>query len=470
MSNEAVDVIISGGIVVNDSGHGLATVCVTGDRISHVLAANEPFPATHAGTRGLDATGQLVIPGGVDPHTHIGMSLGDYTTLDGYVEATTAALWGGTTTVVDFAIPQRGQSPKDAIAERREAAGSGRCDAALHGCIVNWTEDIPHQLRSMAADGVRTIKMFTTYRDVVMAEAGTILRVMEVLRDLGGMAYIHAEANHLVEDYQERMARNSQISASHHAETRPELAELSAVHQVLTMAEALDVPVYFVHQSTPAAIDLVRDARVRGVRAYTETCPHYLTLTSEAYSGPQPELFVCSPPLRSPSAVAGVLERVLLGSVDTVGSDHCCYDTVQKAEESDDVRAMPNGLPGVETRIPVLFTELVNERSLSLERFVALTSTNAAKLNGIHPRKGVMAPGSDADIVILDPNESRIVRAEELHMASDYSPYEGKRLVGWPTTVISRGRIVVVDGTFHDPGPVGEALDSAPIEQHVLIC
>lgn len=470
MSNEAVDVIIAGGVVVNEDASGRATICATGDRITHVLALGQPLPPIHAGTRVIDASEQLVIPGGVDPHTHIGMSLGDYTTRDGYEEATTAALWGGTTTVVDFAIPHVGQSPADAAAERQTAANAGRCDAALHGCVIDWTEDTPRQLRAMAARGVRTIKMFTTYRDVVMAQPATILRVMEVLRELGGLAYIHAEANHLVEDSQERMARDSRISAIHHAGTRPELAELSAVHQVLTIAEALDVPVYFVHQSTPAAIDLVRDAQRRGVRAYTETCPHYLALDSGVYAGSQPELYVCCPPLRSADVRAGVLDRTLAGAVDTIGSDHCCYDTAQKAKESHDVRIMPNGLPGVETRIPVLFTELVKQGGLRLERFVALTSTNAARLNGIHPRKGVIAPGSDADIVVLDPNNARTVRARKLHMASDYSPYEGRSLYGWPTTVVSRGRVVLSDGTFHDPGPVGEALVSAPIEQRAFVC
>lgn len=470
MEDGPVDLIITGGTLVNESWSGPATVCVTGDLVSHVLEPGRPHPSQHSGTQLLDATGQLVIPGGVDPHTHIRMSMGEYTTLDGYAEATIAALWGGTTTVVDFAIPTPSQSPLAAVTARREAAVAGRCDTALHGCVIDWSEDTPRQLREMAEGGVRTIKMFTTYRDVVMAEPETILHVMQILRDVGGLVYVHAEANHLVEDSQERMARNTQISARYHAKTRSELSELSAVHEVLLIAEELDVPVYFVHQSTPAAIDLVREARRRGVRAYTETCPHYLTLTDELYGGSHPELYVCCPPLRSPETVSDVLQRALNGSVDTIGSDHCCYDTRQKQEDAFDVRIMPNGLPGVETRIPVLYTELVQRHKLSPERFVAMTSTNAARLNGLYPRKGVIAQGSDADIVILDPDHVRTVRAVDLHMVSDYNPYEGRRLTGWPTSVVSRGRIVVADGRFSDPGPVGEALAAEPIDQHALIC
>lgn len=470
MNGGKVDLVVTGGTVVNDSWSGPATVCTSGSRVSHVLDPHQSLPPTHGGTQVIDASGRLVVPGGVDPHTHIDMALGDYTTRDGYPEATTAALWGGTTTVVDFAIPHPGQSPWESVVERRRAAASGRCDAALHGCIIDWADDTPDQLRDMAAGGVRTIKLFTTYRDVVMAEAGTVLRVMEQLRELGGLAYVHAEANHLIEHSQETMSREARISAAHHAGTRPELAELSAVQQVLATAESLDAPVYFVHQSTAGSIDLVRDARRRGVRAYTETCPHYLALSSDAYAGPRPELYVCCPPLRDGRTVSGVVDRALARSVDTVGSDHCCYDTAQKVGESHDVRVMPNGMPGVETRIPVLFTELVHQRGLSIERFVALMSTNAARLNGIHPRKGVIAPGADADLVLLDPNEPRTVRAAELHMATDYSPYEGRRLVGWPTSVISAGRVVMTDEAFHDPGAVGEALVSSPIEQQALIC
>lgn len=465
-----VDLVVQGGTLVNDGWSGPATVCASQGRISHVLDPHQPLPPTSSETRQVDATGQLVVPGGVDPHTHIGMSLGEHTTRDGYPEATTAALWGGTTTVVDFAIPAPGQSPWEPLVQRREAAAGGRCDAALHGCVTDWTDDTPEQLRAMAEAGVRTVKLFTTYRDVVMAEPSTVLRVIEQLRRLGGLAYVHAEANHLIEDCQERMSGQGRVSAAHHAGTRPELAETSAVQQVLATAERLDAPVYFVHQSTPDSIDLVRDARRRGIRAYTETCPHYLALTSNAYAGPAPELFVCCPPLRDRATVAGVVDRALARGVETVGSDHCCYDTAQKASGSRDVRIMPNGLPGVETRVPVLFTELVHRRGLGVERFVALMSSNAARLNGIYPRKGVIAPGADADLVVLDPNETRTVRAAELHMATDYSPYEGRRLLGWPVTVVSGGRVVVSEGTFHDPGPVGRALDAAPIDQRALLC
>lgn len=458
---------VVGGTVVNDDWSGPATVLIRGGRIAALLAADLPLPA---GDRIIDASGRLVLPGGVDPHTHIKMSLGDYATLDGYREATTAAVWGGTTTVVDFAIPRPGQTPLEAVREKRAAAQQGVCDAALHACVVEWDESIPDQLRKIADLGVHTVKMFTTYRDVVMAEPGTVLRVMRVLQGLGGIAYVHAEANHLVERDQEQADAAGRLDASGHAGTRSELAELTAVREVLSSARSLSAPVYFVHQSTPAAIDEVRKARVHGVIAYTETCPHYLTLDDQRYAGASPELFVCCPPLRSADTAAGVVSRALSRDVDTIGSDHCCYDTAQKRADRSDVRTMPNGLPGVETRLPVIFTELVQRRGLPMERFVAVTAANPARLNGIYPQKGIVAPGSDADLILIDPDELRTVSAAGLHMATDYTPYEGWQLTGWPSTVIVGGKVLLDNGVCNNDLVHGRALLSGRMPQDRLLC
>lgn len=462
-----VTVAVVGGTVVNSDWSGRATVLVREGRVS---AVTSPGAAVPRDARVVDASGRLVIPGGVDPHTHISMALGDHTTRDGYREATVAAVWGGTTTVVDFAIPVPGQTPLDAVRQRRAAAADGVCDAALHACVINWDDTVPGQLAEIAALGVRTVKLFTTYRDIVMADPGTVLRVMRLLKDLGGLAYVHAEANHVVEHDQAAAARRGSIDAAGHAGTRSELAELTAVQEVISAARAAGAPVYFVHQSTPAAVDAVREARDQGVLAYTETCPHYLALDDRTYAGASPELFVCCPPLRSPATVAGVVARALTRQVDTIGSDHCCYDLAQKRADRRDVRAMPNGLPGVETRLPVAFTELVKQRGLPVERFVALTSTNAARLNGIYPRKGVIAPGSDADLVLIDPEVSRTVTAAELHMATDFTPYEGRELSGWPSTVIVAGKVVLDGGVFDGEAVRGRALVSAPIPQDHLVC
>jgi len=462
-----LDLAIVGGTVVNGHWSGPATVLVRDGLIARLISAEEPIPAT---VEVIDATDRLVLPGGVDPHTHVEMSLGNYTTLDGYYEATMAAVWGGTTTIVDFAIPEHGTTPLEAVRQRRAAAKQGVCDAALHACVVEWDETVPAQLREITSLGVRTVKLFTTYRDLVMADPATVVRVMGLLRQLGGMVYVHAEANHLVESDQRKAHERGYIDASGHANTRSVLAELTAVREVLASARSAGAPVYFVHQSTPEAINEVQRARADGVIAYSETCPHYLALDNQRYAGEFPELFVCCPPLRSPATVAGVVGRVLARHVDTIGSDHCCYDRAQKRADRSDVRVMPNGLPGVETRLPVIFTGLVQRRQLPVERFVAIVAANPARLNGIYPQKGVIAPGSDADVILIDPNERRTVAAADLHMATDYSPYEGFELTGWASTVIVAGKVLLNDGCLSETPSPGRALFSQPLPQDYLLC
>jgi dihydropyrimidinase len=461
---QPADLVVHGGTVVNAGGSGTATVVVTGGRIVAVQDPALPLPPHE---RAIDATGKLVIPGGVDPHCHIGQRLGEYTQLDDYAGASVAALWGGTTTVVDFAIPEPGQSPLDAVQERRDLATVSRCDTALHGCVISWDDTTAKQIGAMADGGVRTIKMFTTYKDVVMAGPDTVLEVLRSLHAQGGIAYVHAEADHVIEDAQGLAAAARRADAGHHALTRPELAEAAAVAQVLATAEHVGAPVYFVHQTTAEAVDLVRAARRRGVRAYTETCPHYLALDESTYGGEHPERFVCCPPLRAAETVAALRARAVVGDVDTLGSDHCCYSTSQKLEHRDDVRVMPNGLPGVETRLPVAFTRLVAEDGMPVERFVAMFATNPARLNGL-TGKGMIGVGADADIVVLDPVARRTAAAADLHMQSDYTPYEGHQLTGWAEMVISGGRVVLDADGFHDPGPIGRALHAAPIPGHLL--
>jgi dihydropyrimidinase len=468
---EPVDLVVRGGTVINADWQGPADVLVGGGRI---LALAEPGSVPLPDIRGsrvteLDATGRLVLPGGVDPHCHVGFTSGDFTSLDDYRQATTAAVFGGTTTIVDFAIPRPGENPVDVAHAQRAKASQGLCDSALHACVVAWDDTVPEQLRALVADGMVTVKMFTTYRGETMADEKTILNVMTHLRDLGGMVCVHCEADHIITDVQERGASAGAIGASHHAGTRPELAETASVAEILAIAESLAAPVYFVHQSTPEAVDLVARARSRGVRAYTETVAHHLVLDDSAYAGPHPERYVCCPPLRSAGTVEGLRSRLSMGQVATIGSDHCCYDTAQKQSVSHDVRAMPNGLPGVETRMPVIFSELVVKRGLPVARFVEALCANPARLNGLYPRKGVIAPGADADFALWDPSATREVRSTGLHMATDYTPYEGMNVTGWPTTVVVGGKVLVEDGRLLDPEPRGRHLRSRALEGS-LIC
>ncbi len=461
MQGAVVDLVIEGGIVVTSEWSGSATVVVNGGLVVSVLAPG--LSATPSARRTIDATGLYVMPGGIDPHCHIAVPIGEFVTLDDFESATLAALAGGTTTVIDFAIPIPGEHPIEALNAKLEIGRSARCDFALHGCITDSAVDSMEVVRHLASVGVRTVKLFTTYRDLLMVGVDTITAVMLALREVSGLIYIHAEDNDIVESAQADAVWQGYINAFGMAKTRPVSAEELAVSEVLAAAERTQSPVYFVHQSTPTVVDQVVAARQRGVRAFSESCPHYLVLDESSYTGSHPEQFVCCPPLRTRATVNELGQRLVMDFLDTVGSDHCCYDSAQKLLHSDDVRAMPNGLPGVETRLSVIWDAYVNTGRISPQRFVQLVSSNPARLNGLYPRKGTIAPGSDADIVIFDPQATRVVHAEDLHMQTDYSPYEGRQLTGWPNTVLSRGRVVLEAGKLCDPGPVGEFLCAAEI-------
>ncbi|GAB6896955.1 dihydropyrimidinase [Kineosporia succinea] len=452
------DLVVRGGTLVQPDWSGPADLHLADGVVRAVVAPGTPLPA---GAEVLDATGRLVMPGGVDPHCHVGFTSGGYTSLDGYAECTTAAVLGGTTTIVDFAIPQPGQRPVDVAAAQRAKVPQGLCDAAVHASVVEWDDTTADQLRSLVADGLATVKMFTTYRGESMASADTILKTMQVLKESGGMVVIHCEANPIIEEDQRRAAERGEIDAAHMAGTRSELAETAAVAEVLAIAETLDAPVYFVHQSTPAAVELVAAARRRGLRAYTESVAHHLVLDDSLYDGPNPERWVCCPPLRDRATVEALGGYLANGEITTVASDHCCYDTAQKVSHRHDVRHMPNGLPGVQTRLPVIFSTYVATGRITPSRFVELTAANPARTNGIYPRKGTLAPGSDADLVLWDPSARWTITAGDLAQATDYTPYEGIEVTGRPETVVVGGRVIAGGGRILDATPRGRFLPAS---------
>lgn len=454
--------VIANATVVNSHGRREAHIVVQDGRIAALIDIDQPVPAAD---RTIDATGRLVIPGGVDGHCHVAQVTGRFRTLDDYRTTSTAALWGGTTTIIDFGIPRDAQeTPLAAVLHKKELATESRCDVALHGAVVTWDETVPWQLEQLAAEGVRSVKMYTTNRGTTMADGDTILKVMREMVRLDGLTYIHAEHDPIIADCTEQHAADGRIGIEHLHRTRPELAEEISVKETLAMAEYTGAPVYFVHQSTPGAVDLVRDARSRGLEAYSETCPHYVTLDDSVYGSTFPEWFACCPPMRSPETVAALKERLVSGAIHTMSSDHSCYDLSQKRERTDDVRAMPHGLPGVETRMPVTFTAMTSAGA-TVEQFVEAFAAAPARINAV-PGKGCIAEGFDADLVVFDPAQERTVDGAALHMGTDFSPFDGKALTGWPAVVVSNGRVVLDADGFHDPGAVGRFINRTGFRQH----
>lgn len=457
------DLVIAGGLVVNRDSSRRAHVVIDDGVVSSLVDADLPTPGAD---RVLDATGRVVVPGGVDVHCHIAQVTGRYRTIDDFRTTSIAALWGGTTTVLDFGIPRdESESPLQAARAKADLAAQARCDVGLHGSVITWDDSVPGQLEAMADLGIRSVKVYMTNRGTTMADADTVLRVLKEMRRLDGLTFVHAEHDALVVDCTRSQAAAGRIGIAHLHRTRPELVEEASVREVLAMSEYTRSPVYFVHQSTPVAVDLVGEARGRGLEVWSETCPHYLLLDEDCYSGPRPEWFACCPPIRSAATARALRDRFAAGAIDSVSSDHSCYDLAQKLEHADDVRLMPHGLPGVETRMPAALTTLLREAGVAgqapsttlLQRFVDLFSAAPARLSGL-PGKGAVATGHDADLVVLDPTRSRVVDGNALHMGSDFSPFDGLELYGWPDVVVAAGRVVVDERGFHDPGAVGRLL------------
>ena len=458
--------VVAGGLVVNHDSSRLAHVVVDDGVVTDVMDASRPVPtAQHV----VDATGRVVLPGGVDSHCHIAQVTGSYSTLDDFGLSTVAALWGGTTTVMDFGIPRDAtETPLEAARAKLALAQEARCDVGLHGSVITWDDTIPAQLEALAELGIRSVKVYMTNRGTTMADGETVLRVLHHMRRLDGLTYVHAEHDALVVDCTRRHVEAGRKGIEHLHLTRPELVEEASVREVLAMSAYTASPVYFVHQSTPVAVDLVRAARDSGQEAFSETCPHYLLLDEDCYGGPTPEWFACCPPIRSAATARALRERFAAGLIDTVSSDHSCYNLSQKRQHADDVRFMPHGLPGVETRMPTAFTTLLRHSAVPgewpnpqlLQRFVELFSATPARLNGL-TTKGAVAVGRDADLVVFDPTESRVVDGEGLHMGTDFSPFDGLQLYGWPQVVVCAGRVVRDEHGFHDPGPVGRLLRRA---------
>ena len=419
------------------------------------------------GAREIDAKDRLLLPGGIDSHCHIEQrSSAGVVCADDFYSATVSAAFGGTTTVIPFAAQHRGQSLRQVVQEYHAAAGpKAVIDYAFHLIISDPSEQIMGQeLPALIRDGYTSFKVYMT---LLALDDRQMLDILAVARREGALVMVHAENHEMIKWLTGRLLERGLGAPRYHAVSHARLAEGEATNRAVALSQLLDVPILLVHVSAGEAIEVIRNAQTRGLRIYGETCPQYLFLTADDLAKPGVEgaKFCCSPPPRDRAAQQAVWTGLRNGTFQVFSSDHAPYrfDASGKLPHGDKTtfKEIANGVPGIELRLPLLFSEGVGQGRLDLNAFVALTATNHAKLYGLYPKKGTIAVGSDADIAIWDPERETVITAGILHDNVGYTPYEGRRLRGWPVTVLSRGRIVIEDGRLVAPRGSGQFLPCA---------
>jgi len=419
----------------------------------------------------IDATGLLALPGGIDSHVHISQPSGpDVTMADNFFSATKAAAAGGNTCVIPFALQQRGESLRSVVQDYHKLA-EGNCfiDYGFHLIISDTNSSVLGQeLPALIKDGYTSLKIFMTYDDLVLQDL-EILNVMRVAKENKGLVMVHAEGYDAIRFLTSEAEAKGNTEPYYHAETRPDVVEREAVHRAISHAEITKTPLMIVHVSSEIALEQIRWAKEkRKLPIYAETCPQYITLTKDDLKGLNMDMtgakYVCSPPPRDKQSQAAIWDGLQKNIFSTFSSDHCPFKyndsrgkLTPKAKTS--FRWVPNGIPGVETRLPILFSEGVSKKRISLKQFVELTSTNHAKIYGLWPKKGAIDIGFDADIVLWDPNKKKTISQKNLHHGSDYTPWEGFDVVGFPIITISNGEIVCSDGEFLDSKPRGQFIN-----------
>jgi len=398
----------------------------------------------------IDAKGRLVIPGGIDPHTHMELPFGGTTAADDFRTGTIAAAHGGTTTIIDFAVQYKGESLLQGVDNwHKKAEGKCAIDYGFH-LITTVLEDRQiEEMYTVMDEGVTSFKLFMAYPGVFLVDDATIFRAMSAAGARGGLICMHAENGIVINEIIKHALAKGHTAPKYHALTRPTIAEAEGVHRAIAIAEMAESPVYIVHLSCADALNQVRQARDRGIPAFAETCPQYLFLSIDNYGEDfDGAKYVMTPPLRDKANQAELWKGLKMDDLQVISTDHCPFCMKEQKELGrDDFTKIPNGAPGVEHRFSLIYNGVVENR-ISLNRFVELTSTAAAKMFGLFPKKGTIAVGSDADIVIFDETKDQTISVKTHHMNVDYSAYEGKTIKGTVDTVLSRGQIVIDNGEF----------------------
>jgi len=412
--------------------------------------------------RVIDAKGRLVIPGGIDPHTHMELPFGGTSSSDDFQTGTIAAAHGGTTTIIDFAVQSKGQALAAAVdVWHGKASGKAAIDYGFHLICTDLPDQRLPEMKSLVREGISSFKLFMAYPGVFLVDDGTIFKAMTVASEAGGLICMHAENGVVIDVLVKKALAEGKTAPKYHALTRPAKAEGEGVGRAIALAEMAGAPVYIVHLSCNDALKKVVEARDAGIPAYAETCPQYLFLDYSDYEKPGFEgaKYVMTPPLRPKENQAHLWRGLQFNDLQVVSTDHCpfCFKE-QKELGREDFSKIPNGGPGVEHRMSLIYNGGVVGGKIGLNRFVEITSTAAARIFGLFPRKGTIAVGSDADIVIFDPDEEMTISVKNHHMNVDYSAYEGFKVRGVTKTVLSRGKVVIDEGKFVGKAGDGEFL------------
>ncbi|MGD0423923.1 MAG: dihydropyrimidinase [Candidatus Bathyarchaeia archaeon] len=463
---EAVlDLLIKNGTIVTESQVFQADIGIESGVITQIAKGIKG-----TASQVLDAGHKLILPGGIDAHTHFEMPFMGTYTADDFESGTIAAACGGITTIVDFAVQQKGELLFEALKNwRQKADPKVFIDYGLHMIIRDLNQKTFDEIKKVIEYGIPSFKLFMTYRkEGLLLDDGSILQIMQEVAKYGGLVGLHCENNDLIEYFSEALLREGKREARYHPDTRPGIVEGEAVRRALILAEYAGANMYAVHISSKLGMEAIRDARRRGVAAFAETCPHYLVFTDEVYSRPNGINFVMSPPIKREIDRTAIWGGLASGDVKTMGSDHACFTSEQKLMGGDDFTQIPNGVAGTEVIIPILYSEGVRKGVIGINRLVQVTSYNTARLFGLWPQKGTIAVGSDADLVIFDPEKKMRLTVDNLHSKIDYSIYENYTCHGYPAITVSRGEIVQKNGHVQAKKGRGRFLKAKPYPDRKL--
>ena len=442
--------LIRGGSVVSSSGCSRADILIRGEKIAALLSPEEgelskkEFEAAEM----INASGKLIFPGFIDPHTHFDLHVAGTVTIDDFASGTRAAIAGGTTTIIDFGTQYKGETLKEGLDNWKQKAADGvYCDYGIHMSITDWNENVRQECQDMMDEGVPTFKIYMTYDTQV--DDKTILEILKRLREVGGITGCHCENSGLIEALRDEAVKNGDIAkVSSHYKTRPAAAEAEAISRLLRLSQIADTPVIDVHLTNEEGLKEIRAARARGQKVYAETCPQYLLMDDSLYEqeGFEGAKYVIAPPLRTKRDNEVLWKAIADGEIQTVATDHCSFTFEQKHLGEDDFRKIPGGMPGVETRGELMYSEGVAKGRIGVEKLCEVLSENPARLYGLYPQKGVIAPGADADIVILDPKANKTLSIERQISKCDYCPFEGREIEGVIEKVFLRGELAAENG------------------------